>query len=355
MLNIENERKRFETWHYTHFGRKVHRARTEHGGERPGLEYWGDDTNTAWEAWQEARRASPAAAVPEGALPPLPRLPMPEIPAYAGEGSLYTTKQMQEYARAAVEADRAQRPGGRQASKTAETRMDTGFDGGDQSADRAQQGEPVYDHDAFLAWWDEWVDINTGSIEYCVKREAAIAAWKACCATKAAAPADAPELPPLYAQALDLVHEAQRASVSLVQRRLRIGWNEARDLVQLMHDRSQIPDAWLPPGCYPRRAAPVPDTGIPTAGEVAEIALNVMKRERAVTKAGFALAADLLKIDGPTVKGVDYVPRDALCSRIVAWRMEMDKAHKVNSQDVRAIYTAAPHPSEAKAGESGNV
>lgn len=67
MLNIENERKRFETWHYTHFGRKVHRARTEHGGERPGLEYWGDDTNTAWEAWQEARRAATKASAPADA------------------------------------------------------------------------------------------------------------------------------------------------------------------------------------------------------------------------------------------------------------------------------------------------
>lgn len=51
---------------------------------------------------------------------------------------------------------------------------------------------------------------------------------------------------PLYFQALELVRDAERASVSMVQRRLRIGWGTARNLIELMLLRSEIPDAWAP-------------------------------------------------------------------------------------------------------------
>jgi hypothetical protein len=55
-----------------------------------------------------------------------------------------------------------------------------------------------------------------------------------------------PEPSPLYFQALELVRDAERASVSMVQRRLRIGWDAARDLIELMLMRSEIPEEWAP-------------------------------------------------------------------------------------------------------------
>lgn len=79
--------------------------------------------------------------------------------------------------------------------------------------------------------------------------------------TEQAGDAPRPELQALYPQALDLVHEAGYASVSMVQRRLRIGWNAARDLIVLMHSRSEIPDAWLPPAAWSSLPSPVGGKG----------------------------------------------------------------------------------------------
>lgn len=69
-------------------------------------------------------------------------------------------------------------------------------------------------------------------------------------------PAPATEPSPLYFQALELVRDAERASVSMVQRKLRIGWNEARDMVELMLMRSEIPEAWAPHAAFIGRRAP---------------------------------------------------------------------------------------------------
>jgi hypothetical protein len=67
------------------------------------------------------------------------------------------------------------------------------------------------------------------------------------------------EVLPRYAEAVAVVKEQQRASVSLVQRRLRISWNAARDLIELMLDRGDVPLDWAPPvyQLAARRAAPV--------------------------------------------------------------------------------------------------
>lgn len=80
-----------------------------------------DSRRIARELWN--RRASPAAAVPEGALPPFPKFPKSLLDAIADyrlatlrEREQQTTliceimSYAEEYARAAVEADRAQRP-----------------------------------------------------------------------------------------------------------------------------------------------------------------------------------------------------------------------------------------------------
>jgi hypothetical protein len=56
-----------------------------------------------------------------------------------------------------------------------------------------------------------------------------------------------PEPSPMYFDALKIVRESQRASVSLVQRRLRISWDSARDMVELMLSRRDVPVEWAPP------------------------------------------------------------------------------------------------------------
>lgn len=86
-------------------------------------------------------------------------------------------------------------------------------------------------------------------------RESMWAAWEARAArsaaqstapvsTEQAGDAALPEPSPLYFQALELVRDAERASVSMVQRRLRIGWDAARDLIELMVTRGDIPELW---------------------------------------------------------------------------------------------------------------
>jgi DNA segregation ATPase FtsK/SpoIIIE-like protein len=45
---------------------------------------------------------------------------------------------------------------------------------------------------------------------------------------------------PLYDQAVDVVRTNQRASISLVQRHLRIGYNRAERLLDAMADAGQI-------------------------------------------------------------------------------------------------------------------
>lgn len=57
-MNIESVRVKFEAWHRKHFGTEVHRAAPHHGGNKSGLEYWGDHTNYAWEAWLAANFAA---------------------------------------------------------------------------------------------------------------------------------------------------------------------------------------------------------------------------------------------------------------------------------------------------------
>lgn len=51
----------------------------------------------------------------------------------------------------------------------------------------------------------------------------------------------------MYFDALKVVKESQRASVSLVQRKLSISWNQARDMVELMLSRRDVPIEWAPP------------------------------------------------------------------------------------------------------------
>lgn len=50
----------------------------------------------------------------------------------------------------------------------------------------------------------------------------------------------------LYPKAVAIVKEQKRASVSLVQRRLRLSWDTARDLVELMLERKDVPVEWAP-------------------------------------------------------------------------------------------------------------
>ncbi|MDN2697199.1 hypothetical protein O0882_12830 [Janthinobacterium sp. SUN073] len=47
-------------------------------------------------------------------------------------------------------------------------------------------------------------------------------------------PGDGSTTDPLYDQAVEVVHTHQRASISLVQRHLRIGYNRASNLLEAM-------------------------------------------------------------------------------------------------------------------------
>lgn len=68
----------------------------------------------------------------------------------------------------------------------------------------------------------------------------------------------APELLPRYAEAVAVVNEQKRASVSLVQRRLRLSWGAACNLIEAMLERGDVPLDWAPPvyQLAGRRAAP---------------------------------------------------------------------------------------------------
>lgn len=83
-LNIDAERAAFEAWHQQHFGLPPHRAQIHHGGNKPGLEYWGDHTNQSWAGWQErARRATPSSSADE-----LPLLPESKFCAWLHHGKV---------------------------------------------------------------------------------------------------------------------------------------------------------------------------------------------------------------------------------------------------------------------------
>lgn len=181
--------------------------------------------------------ASPAAAVPEGALPPLPKShhKAGDFDSYA---DVYEPHEVQHIVRAAVEADRAQRPGHLEASKTAETRVDSGFEGG-LLADRAQQGEPVYQ----VQLADEggaWRDISEVAYSNANPERRRIVYHAA---TKAAAPADAP---------------------TVAGFRLVIDPNMPPDAIEMLG--ANRVRANLRTGEITEVA--IPDTGIPNAGEV---------------------------------------------------------------------------------------
>lgn len=56
-----------------------------------------------------------------------------------------------------------------------------------------------------------------------------------------AEPASIEPLPsPMYFKALSIVHEAGYASVAMVQRKLRIGWNDAENMLRLMWNRGDV-------------------------------------------------------------------------------------------------------------------
>ncbi|WP_232353348.1 DNA translocase FtsK [Cupriavidus oxalaticus] len=56
------------------------------------------------------------------------------------------------------------------------------------------------------------------------------------------------DVDPLYPQAVEVVQKAKRASISLVQRHLRIGYNRAARLLELM-ESGRIVSAMASDGC----------------------------------------------------------------------------------------------------------
>jgi hypothetical protein len=95
----------------------------------------------------------------------------------------------------------------------------------------------------------------------------------------------------LYPKAVAIVKEQKRASVSLVQRRLRLSWDTARDLVELMLERKDVPVEWAPVvyQLAARRAPPALDTeGLPPLPEpvdtlAAEDGFNVIGEQGVYT------------------------------------------------------------------------
>lgn len=114
-LNLEAERADFEAKLHKDWSRKTEIDDGE-------MLYVDDLTQGAWIGWLMARRASSPAAVPEGALPPLPTEPSVAALAASLRTVILDAKAVRNWkiadeARnalhmlAAVEADRAQRPG----------------------------------------------------------------------------------------------------------------------------------------------------------------------------------------------------------------------------------------------------
>lgn len=110
--------------------------------ETGGRMYVSGFTRRAWDVWQAARAASPALGA-EG-LPPLPQ----SMHSYQASSdsefaanwkAAYTAEQVRQAQRDAVAVDRLAQASAKSASKTAETRMDTGFDAGAKHARQDQQ------------------------------------------------------------------------------------------------------------------------------------------------------------------------------------------------------------------------
>ena len=197
----------------------------------------------------------------------------------------------------------------------------------------------------------------------------------------------APELLPRYDEAVAIVKEQQRASVSLVQRRLRISWNAARDLVELMLARRDVPLEWAPPVYQltaSHRAAPVGEVELPaqaggrgwigSVGDYAQfhVLLNAVcdaseELEKAEGREVFAAADKLEKakdaliayIDGRTAgaapEGWKLVPIEPTPEMIAAnGTCDVPEGAQMLADDARATWAAmiaaAPSPQHGKEG-----